>query len=237
MRKHVQLERPRRSPLALRRVPRAAAVPRSVVQPSARAPGRDLSAVSDSPLPAAALETNPYVDYGRLLTAEGGILIGYKDIDRRIRCILWRVLAWSAFTAFAGWLLLLHSPVQGAWINLPLFFVMMFVNYFIVRRPIGIQRKVEIRPDCMILEGKDVFWLRLMETAWPAFHPDEEGDQVLSGVYGTRLVEYLTVPRFDDNDRAPEVFAAHLHEAMEQLWAPALGLGRAQFGQGTRQGR
>ena len=74
----------------------------------------------------------------------------------------------------------------------------------------------------MILEGTDVFWLRLMETGRPTFRADEDGNQVLCGVYGTRFVEYLTVRRFDDNDRMPEVFAAHLQEAMRAIWAPAL---------------
>ena len=41
----------------------------------------------------------------------------------------------------------------------------------------------------------------------------------LGGIYGTRFVEYLTVRRFDKADRAPEVFAAHLQEAIQQLWA------------------
>jgi hypothetical protein len=52
----------------------------------------------------------------------------------------------------------------------------------------------------------------------PAFDPDENDNLILSGSYGTRHVEYLTARRFDKHDRMPEVFAAHLKEAMQQLW-------------------
>jgi hypothetical protein len=76
----------------------------------------------------------------------------------------------------------------------------------------------------MILERRDVFWLHMMADGLPEFHQDEDGNQVLSGIYGTRHVEYLTARRFDEYDRMPEVFAAHLKQAIEQLWAPVLGL-------------
>ena len=42
---------------------------------------------------------------------------------------------------------------------------------------------------------------------------------MLSGIYGTRRVEYLTVRPFDEFDCTPTVLAAHLHEAMPQLWS------------------
>jgi uncharacterized protein YcgL (UPF0745 family) len=58
-----------------------------------------------------------------------------------------------------------------------------------------------------------------MEGGFPAFRPDDEGNQVLCGIYGTRFVEYLTVRRFDELDRMPEVFAQHLQDAMRQLWS------------------
>jgi hypothetical protein len=74
-----------------------------------------------------------------------------------------------------------------------------------------------------------------MENGLPAFQQDEKGNQVLSGIYGTRFVEYLTVRRFDDYDRMPEVFAAHLNEAMQQLWITAQGLGKSRTGSSARQ--
>ena len=70
----------------------------------------------------------------------------------------------------------------------------------------------------MIIEEADVFWCRYIEGGWPALEPDEDGNQVLCGIYGTRFVEYLTIRRFDDLDRGPEVFASHLQDAMRQLW-------------------
>ena len=58
--------------------------------------------------------------------------------------------------------------------------------------------------------------------------PDKDGNQVLCGVYGTRFVEYLTVHRFDDEDRTPEIIATHLQTAMRQLWGPPLACGTAK---------
>jgi hypothetical protein len=61
--------------------------------------------------------------------------------------------------------------------------------------------------------------------SWPAFNADAEGNFVLSGILGTRWVEYFTVRRFDEFDRAPEVFANHLRAAMRQMWSyPSRGI-------------
>jgi len=166
-------------------------------------------------------QPDPYVDYGRALTAEGGILIAYKDLDMHLRHTLWRVFAWTVFTGAEGWFLFNASPVQSFWINLACFLIVALVNWLIVRKPVEIHRAVEIRPDCMILEGAEVFWRRFMEGGWPSFQPDKDGNQVLCGIYGTRFVEYLTLRRFDELDRAPEVFASHLQDAMRQMWAIA----------------
>ena len=54
------------------------------------------------------------------------------------------------------------------------------------------------------------------------------GARVLSGVYGTRFVEYFIVRGLDLYDRTPEVFAAHFEEAMIQLWQPPDSLERRQ---------
>ena len=116
------------------------------------------------------------------------------------------------------WLTLGHSPVQSEWINVIFLLGIAVLNWLIVAKPVEIYRRVEIRPDCLILEGAEVFWLALMENGLPSFQADEEDNQVLSGIYGSRFVEYLTVRRFDEYDRMPEVFAAHLQEAMQQLW-------------------
>jgi hypothetical protein len=181
------------------------------------------------------LDTN--FDYGRVLTPEGGILITYKDIDPRLRHTLWRALAWIAFTAFEAWLLFERLRLESTWMAAACLAVAATVNFFVVRKPPELYRTIEIRPDCLILEGSEVFWLRNMPCGWPTFEPDEDGNQILCGVYGTRLVEYLTARRFDEYDRSPEVLAAHLQEAMEQLWGSAVAFGKAQPGSPRRNGR
>jgi len=217
-----------------RRLPRPALLPRKAARLDRPRVERIISP-SCPPDPAfARFQTDPHVDYGRFLTDEGGVLIIYKDLDLRFRHTLWRLFAWTASTGIAGWLLYHHSPVQSAWINIAALLTLAVINWFIVAKPIELYRRVEIRPDCMILEGSDVFWLHLMECGWPAFQPDDDGNQVLSGIYGSRFVEYLTARRFDEEDRMPEVFAAHLQDAMNQLWATALATGTAQSGSAAR---
>lgn len=53
---------------------------------------------------------DPYQDYGRFLTAEGGIRIIFKDIDERFRHTLWRFLAWTIFSAIEGGILYNPNP-------------------------------------------------------------------------------------------------------------------------------
>jgi hypothetical protein len=170
----------------------------------------------------AVIEPGPYLDYSHRLTAEGGILIIYKDLDLHWRHWVWRVFGWCVFTGLEGWLLLGHSPVQNDGINGVALMAMAALNAFIVWKPIEVYRSIEIRPDGIILEGEDVFWLSRMESL-PSFSADENGNQVLSGIYGTRFVEYLTARRFDEYDRMPEVIAARVQQAMRQLWASILG--------------
>jgi hypothetical protein len=79
-------------------------------------------------------------------------------------------------------------------------------------------RSIEVRPDAMILETGEVFFRDSME-GWPQFVPGEDGSMALVGIYGTRWMEYLTLARFDENDRAPEVLAAYLGNAMRQQWS------------------
>jgi hypothetical protein len=163
---------------------------------------------------------DPYLDYGRFLTPEGGVLFVYKDIDTKFRHTLWRAFAFAAATGLAAWALIHHSPVESGWIRLALLILAGVLNWFIVSKPVEIYRRIEIRPDCMILEDKDVFWFEKMDAGLPSFRPDQEGNRILCGIYGSRFVEYLTVRRFDDYDRMPEVFIVHLQEAMSQLWLP-----------------
>jgi hypothetical protein len=178
----------------------------------------------DAPVPASpsshppGFQPDPYVDYGRFLTAEGGILFIYKDLDLRLRHTLWRLFAWTLSTGAEGWFLLHHSPLQTGWITFVCFLAVAFINWLIVASPVEVYRRLEIRPDCMIIEGRDVFWLRFMESGWPTLGSGADGSRVLCGTYGTRHVEYLTIRSFDEFDRSVDVFAAHLQDAMQQLW-------------------
>ncbi|HLH97044.1 MAG TPA: hypothetical protein VKW08_18190 [Xanthobacteraceae bacterium] len=184
-------------------------------------------------LPAQPLATHEdaYLDYSRTLTAEGGVLLVYKDLDLRLRHTIWRLGAWSASTG-AAWAIIAHSQIHSRWIAGLALLSAAVINWLIVRKPVEVLRSIEIRPDCMILEGCDVFWLRKMEGGWPEFAPDEDGNEVLAGIYGTRWIEFLTVRRFYDNDRMIEVLEAHLKEAMTRLWEPAIALGTVQMGSG-----
>lgn len=214
----------------MRRVPRAGKMVRPIARRTAPAKTRpSAGSVPASPQP------DPYLDYGRYLTPEGGVLFVYKDLDLRWRHTIWRVFAWMAATGSEGWYVRHHSPVQTIWVNVACFVAIALLNCLIVGKPVEVYRRAEVRPDCIILEGTHIFWARLMETGWPTFRPDQGGNQVLCGVYGTRFVEYLTARRFDDNDRMPDVFAAHLQQALQQLWGAALTGGALHGGSRGRQ--
>jgi hypothetical protein len=131
---------------------------------------------------------------------------------------IWPVFTWAPSTGGEGWCVFHHSPVHNVWVNLLLLIVIGVVNAFIVAKPVELYRSVEIRPDCMIIEGGDVFWLRYMENGWPTVQPDDKGNMRLCGIYGTRFVEYLKIRQFDELDCMAEVFDAHLQDAMQQLW-------------------
>jgi hypothetical protein len=51
-----------------------------------------------------------------------------------------------------------------------------------------------------------------MECGWPRFRPNGDGSRILSGIYGTPFVDYLTIPNFDQFDRGADVFASHLQD-------------------------
>lgn len=170
------------------------------------------------PAPSPQFQLDPYLDYGRFLTPEGGILFTYKDIDLRWRHIIWSVLAWASFTGLEANYLFDLAPPQNPWLAVILLLAAAIVNWLIVAKPVELYRRIEIRPDCMIIDGSDVFWARFIEGGLPSCRPDAQGNQLFCGIYGTRFVEFLTVRRFDEHDRMPEVMAAHLQEAMRQLW-------------------
>jgi hypothetical protein len=151
----------------------------------------------------------------------GGVRLTYKDIDDRLRWLVLRGGLWLVAMTLSAWFAFARSPVHHPAVNLILLALMGCACWFVVRKPVEILRAVEVRPDCMILDDEEVFFRDSMES-WPHFVPDEDNDLVLVGTYGTRRMEYLTVPRFDENDHAPEILAIHLGIAMRQSWsAPA----------------
>jgi hypothetical protein len=161
---------------------------------------------------------DPHIDYRRELTPDGGIAITYKDIDDRLRQTLRRLFFWACATGAAGWYLFYRSPVHSPWINGAALVVAAIVNWLIVAKPVEVYRRIEIRPDCMIIDGTDVFWLHQMENGWPSLRPDGEKKFQLSGIYGTRFVDYVSAHRIDEFDRTPDILATHLQQAMQQLW-------------------
>jgi hypothetical protein len=229
MRPHVHHSRPHR----VERTHRSAA-PRAQLSPVVRArsrlPQRTIPQIALSAPIGAGPDIGPYVDYCRVLTAAGGVLFIYKDLDLRLRHTLWRIFAWTAATGFAGWFIVYGTPLHSDWVKFGCLLLIAVLNWLIVRKPVEVYRRVEIRPDCMVLEGKDVFWLQFMENGLPEFRADEDSNLVLGGPYGTRFVEYLTARKFDENDRMPDVMAAHVQEAMQQLWATAITLGKVKAG-------
>jgi hypothetical protein len=166
---------------------------------------------------------NPYEDFWKVYTPEGGVELNYRDIDPRWRWIVLRWSLWSAAMVITAWFAFHASPIHSTPINLFLLAAFGVLYWLVVRKPVELYRKIEIRPDAMILDRADVFRRDQLELAWPQFVPDAENNFVLTGVTGTRAVEYLTVRRFDENDRMPEVLAAHLQAAMQQLWQPPGG--------------
>jgi hypothetical protein len=88
-----------------------------VIRTRSRLPQRDISQTAIPTPHGAGPDIGPYVDYCRVLTAEGGVLITYKDLDLRLRHTLWRIFAWTAATGFAGWFIVHHTPLHSDWIN------------------------------------------------------------------------------------------------------------------------
>jgi hypothetical protein len=218
MPRHVSLTRSHRISRVAPDFQRPALTRRAVARSEVSIPNRDGSATAPPSSSWAGFQPDPYVDYGRFLTPEGGILIIHKDHDLRFRHTLWRLFAWTLSTGGEGWFLFHHAPLHNWWIKLGCLLAVAILNWLIVRKPVEVYRKVEIRPDCLIIEGSDIFWLKFMECGWPTFRPNGDGSRILCGIYGTRFVEFLTIRSFDEFDRGADVFVSHLQDAMQQLW-------------------
>jgi hypothetical protein len=162
---------------------------------------------------------DPFNGYVRMLTPEGGILILYQDQDRSPFLLILRIFTWIMATGTGGWLLFIVNPLSllNVFVVFPL---LMLFNWLIVRRKFIVAHSVEIRPEGMIVDGEDIFYLRDIGGNWPELQmKDDDPDRmVICGICGTRFIEYMTANRLDENDRTPEVLAADLEAAMEQLW-------------------
>jgi hypothetical protein len=165
---------------------------------------------------------NPYVDYSRILTAEGGILLTFKAIDDSFLLSLRRLFLWVYATGTEVWFVMHFYPGTSLIIKIVCLVVAGFINWLIVAKPVEIMRSIEIRPDCLIFDGRDLFRRQHFENNWPSLQSNGEGAFVFAGTYGTRYVEFFTLTRFDEHDRAPEVLGAHLTDAMKQLWLNAI---------------
>jgi hypothetical protein len=161
----------------------------------------------------------PFADYSRTLSATGGVHIRYRDIALGLPYKVLRVFTWTVATGLAGWLLLFEFDLDDytAYGSLAGCALLVFL---IVWRKLKQWHEVEILPDRMIIDGKGAFLAEDIGDKWPELQVKnaETGEAVISGIAGTRFIEFMTVNRIDQNDRTPEVLAAHLKEAMEQLW-------------------
>jgi hypothetical protein len=175
--------------------------------------------------PAPDVIPDPYVDYARRYTREGGVVITYKDVDDRLWRRILKVLVWLAAVGGTLWFAWFASPMPMASGQLgPVLFniigvaVMAWVYARILGKPVHVYRSVEVRPDRFIIDDAEEFYRDRFELGWPKFKGGKDGMKLV-GTYRSRLVEFLTVPRFDEGDRAPDLFASHLEAAFRQLWS------------------
>jgi hypothetical protein len=162
---------------------------------------------------------SPFDGYLRALTPEGGILILYKDQKRNLFLTCLRVFAWVTATSIGGWSIFFDSSLSILEC-LVAFVLLMLVSGFVVCWRIEVSHSVEIRPDAMIVDDKEVFYAEDIGDNWPELQmKDDDPDRmVICGTCGTRHIEYMTANRLSKNDRTPEVLADDLKAAMEQLW-------------------
>jgi hypothetical protein len=163
---------------------------------------------------------SPLDGYARVLTPEGGILITYKDQKRHLILAAARVVGWSMATSASAWCIfgVWHWPSLS---GLAAVAALTGINWLVARWKIIVSHSIEIRPDMMIIDGEDIFFAEDIGDHWPEVQMLSEDDpdrMVVVGICGTRRIEYATANRRDKNDKTPEVLAADLQAAMEQLW-------------------
>ena len=169
--------------------------------------------------PPAPRAPNPYGAYERHFTMDGGVRFIVPEGVLSWNAVFWdiagslsgAVLGGSLFDALI--LTVVPEAMPPSWT----YFLFGMVTYFFICTAPE-THWIEIRPDCMILDGRDVFWLTNMELGWPMLRAEVNGEWTLVGTYGTRNIEFLKLRKTDENDRTAEVFASHLQRAMQQLW-------------------
>jgi hypothetical protein len=162
---------------------------------------------------------SPFSGYARMLTPEGGILILYTDQNRSLLVTVLRVVACILVSWIGLWLIFAIS--LSALQFLFAVALLILINWAIIQFKVKASHSVEIRPEAMIIDGEDVFYAEDIGDNWPELQVQDGGDpdcMVICGICGTRFVEYMIVNRYDKNDRTPEVLAADLKAAFEQLW-------------------
>ena len=166
-----------------------------------------------------AARRSPFNGYTRILTPEGGILIFYRDQALGLIWTALRVFTWLVAVGTSGWFVFVYGDLQST-SGFATFALLSILITLIVRRRIKVSHTVEIRPDAMIVDGKDVFYAEDIGDNWPELEmKDNDPDQMtICGICGTRFIEFVTANRLDRNDRTPEVLEADLKAAMEQLW-------------------
>ncbi len=177
---------------------------------SAPEPLLDLSPIAEP--------TGPFNGYSRTLTSQGGIRFTYRDQIANTFLDIARVGTLIIGNLVSA-VLVFHSPFTGLGAVLA-FAGLSALVWRVARHKFIVWHSIEIHPDGMTIDGQYFFSADDIGDNWPALQmPDDNPDRlVLSGICGTRFIEYATANRIDQNDRMPEVLAADLELAMEQLW-------------------
>lgn len=162
---------------------------------------------------------SPFAGYSRTLSPAGGLLFHYRERNRTIMCMLLRWTLASFVTLIGLFLILLFAAPSHRAMAIWLVGLALLVLLIAIAR-VPKWHTIEIRPDGMIVDGNDVYFAEDIGENWPEVQKADGGGNklVLAGICGTRFIEYVTVNRYDDNDRTPEVLAADLENAMIQLW-------------------
>ena len=165
---------------------------------------------------------DPYENYSRRFTDDGGVEIRFLTYDGSFwgnvgLFILWLIGMYASL--FPAVFIAEHVNANAATVLMVIFGL--WLGYRLSRWNY-VWREIIIMPDCMILDGTDVFWSRNMEFGMPHLYWEGEVG-TFKGYYGTRQIEYFTVQRLDEIDMGPELAMTHMQQAINQLWQRGSG--------------